>query len=285
MSVIWFLLWFILSAILLGATGWSTIILFQQKRAWQQYAKIKGLSFDNGTMFGPCTMEGAVGDYNLSFFTAVQQNEDERKNRQLTVMQVTANAPFVDGIAMGTKEMFPFLRTLDAISPHAIESPKWDKKNAIRSRNKHSVNVYLDEQRIAIFTQILNMPNSDVLIVLDDREGVFRFETSNPLKDVKQIDSVINKLIVRIKKLQPSVEEQNRLIAMKSMGDEGLAASGIIAEPLNELTNLAGGLELEIEEDIQDAIEEAHIELEEEEAGKEIEIEYINSKPSKENPQ
>jgi hypothetical protein len=273
----------------LGATGWSTYILFQQKQAWRKYAKIRDLDYDNGTMFGPCSMEGAYGDYTLSFFTAVQQFEDERKNRQLTVMQVTANVPFIDGIAMGTKEMFPFLRTLDAISPHNIESDKWNKKNAIRSRNKNAVNAYLTEERIEIFTQILNMPNSDVLIVLDDKEGVFRFETSNPLKNVKQIDSVVNKLIARIKKLQPSPEEQNRLISMKSMGDENLATSGFVAEPVpqDDASNLAGSLELEIEEDDQEAPikDEASEKVPHEPGGKPVEIEYINTKPSKETPQ
>ncbi len=263
---IWFLLWFVLSVILLGATGWSTIILFQQKRAWQQYAKAKGLSFDKGTLFGPCQMEGVIGDYNLSFFTAVQQNEDTRKNRQLTVMQVTANIPFIDGIAMGTKEMFPFLKSLDAITLHDLQSNKWDKKNSIRSRNKKMVSAYLTEERIDILTQILNMPNADILIILDDEQGVFRFETSNPLKNVKQIDAVINKLIARIKKLQPNTEERNRLMSLKGMEEQALSSSGMVKNIPDEMIKLADGLELEIDENSEE---------------KEIEIEYINPKPLK----
>lgn len=235
-----------MSVILLGATGWSTYILFQQKKAWRQYAKVRGLDYDHGTMFGPCSMEGTHGDYTLSFFTAVQQYADERKNRQLTVMQVTANIPFIDGIAMGTKEMLPFLRTLDAISPHDIQSKKWDKKNAIRSRNKGAVNAYLDEERIEVLTQILSMPNSDILIVLDGNEGVFRFETSNPLKNAKQIHSVVNKLIARIKVLQPSAEERTRLNNIKSTeGDVPTSSEAIIQKPLDEVSQLANGLELE----------------------------------------
>lgn len=263
MSVIWFLLWLVLSFILLGTTGWSTYILFQQKKAWRKYAKAKGLTYNNGTLFGSCAMEGVIGDYNLSFFTAVQQYEDVRKNRQLTVMQVTANVPFVDGIAMGTKEMFPFLKTLEAITPHEIQSKKWDKKNAVRTRNKKAVNAYLTEERIDIFSQILNMPNSDVLIILDDQEGVFRFETSNPLKDAKQIDGVVNKLIARIKKLQPAAEERNRLSSMLGYDDDILSSSGIVKNvPHDEMSGLADGLELEAEDETQDVVEESSIELE-----------------------
>jgi len=252
-----------MSAIILGATGWSTYILFQQKKAWRQYAKIRGLDYDHGTTFGPCSMEGTQGDYTLSFFTAVQQYEDERKNRQLTVMQVTANVPFIDGVAMGTKEMFPFLRTLDAITPHDVQSKKWNKKNAIRSRNKKAVNTYLDEERIEVLTQILSMPNSDVLIVLDGEQGVFRFETSNPLKNAKQIHNVVNKLIARIKTLQPSEEESARLRNMKSGDDENVISPDLTAQkPLDEVSQLAGGLELEEEEtqEIKEIAKEVKIE-------------------------
>ncbi len=244
---IWFLLWFILSVILLGATTWSTIILFQQKRAWRAYAKAKGLEFDNGTFFGPCTMDGVIGDYNVSFFTAVQQYEDDRKNRQLTVMQVTANFPFVDAVAAGTKMVLPFLQSLDATTPHNMEGKKWNKAYTIRSRNKPSVSAYLTDERVTILNQILSMPNADILILLDQQEGVFRFETFNPLKNEKQIDAVISKLIARIKKLQTSVEEQNRLSSLMSLGDQEEASAGFVKAMPDEMTQLAGGLELEEE--------------------------------------
>lgn len=250
---IWFLLWFVLSVILLGATTWSTIILFQQKRAWRAYAKAKGLDYDAGKMFSPCTIEGAIGDYNLAFFTATQQYEDERKNRQLTVMQVTANVPFVEAIAAGTKVMMPFLKSLESTTPHNMEEKKWRKGNLIRSQNKASVNAYLTEERVLMLNQILSMPNADILVLLDQNEGVFRFETSNPLKSEKQIDVVINKLIARIKKLQTETEEQNRLVSLQSMGDQQEASSGVIKAIPDEMEQLAEGLELEEEPSQEDA--------------------------------
>lgn len=260
---IWFLLWFVLSVILLGATTWSTFILFQQKRAWRAYAKAKGLEFDNGTFFGPCTMDGVIGDYNLSFFTAVQQYEDDRKNRQLTVMQVTANVPFVDAVAAGTKMLLPFMQSLDATTPHNMEGKNWNKAFSIRSRNKASVGAYLTKERVSILNQILSMPNADILILLDEKEGVFRFETSNPLKNEKQIDAVISKLIARIKKLQTSVEEQNRLASLMSLGNQQESSAGLVKAMPDEMMQLADGLELE-EEPVEEIKEESEEEIKEE---------------------
>jgi hypothetical protein len=212
---IWFLLWFVLSFILLGATCWSTIILIQQKKAWSAYAAKKGLTFTRGTFFGPCSMEGVLDDYNLSFFTATQVHEDSRKNRELTVGQINIYKPFVDSIACGTAEVLPFLQSLEGMSRHNVKNGKWNTKFHIFSGNKDAVDAYLTEERIKVLTSILSMPNAHVIIVMDEDEAAFRFETSNPLKEEKQLEVIVDKLIAKIKKLEPTEEEQARFENLK----------------------------------------------------------------------
>ena len=51
---------------------------------------------------------------------------------------------------------------------------------------------------------------------LGQSEAVFRFETANPLKEPKQLDSVIDKLLSHIRKLQPSKEEVKTLSQLSS---------------------------------------------------------------------
>lgn len=204
---LWFLLWFLLSFILLGATFWSTLILIHQKTAWRNFAKRHNLTFSSNKFFEPSSVEGVLDGYNISFFTAVQQNPDSRKNRQLTVMQITSNVAFVNGFACGTSEMLPFLQSLEAITPHDMTGKKWNKDYHIRSRNKAGVDIYLTEERVSILSSILSMPKADILLLLSEEEGVFRFETTNPLTDDKQIDVVVQKLLARIKKLEPTKEE------------------------------------------------------------------------------
>lgn len=205
---IWWFLWFILSSILLGTTIWSFTILFKQKRAWAAYAKSKGLVFTKGTLSGPCAMEGSIDGFNVSFFTAIQEQEDSRKNRQLTVIQLVLGKPFIDFLAAGTSEMLPFLNSMEIVSPHSLENDKWNSKaNHIYSRNKEAVNLYLTDNRIAILNNILKLSNSDNLILLDDEKGVFRFETSNPLTDDVKIDKLVTKLMVSINKLLPDTKE------------------------------------------------------------------------------
>lgn len=231
---LWFLLWFLLSFILLGATFWSTIILIQQKQAWKEYAKKYGLTYTSGKFFAPPNMEGVIDGYNVSFFTAVQQNPDARKNRQLTVMQVNANTPFVDGIACGTAEMLPFLQSLELLTPHEVKEGTWNKKNHIRTRHKKAVDAFLTAERVHILNEILSMPNADIIVILDDSEGIFRFETPNPLNDAKKIDVVLHKLMTRIKKLEPSDTEEKSLetiVKQEGVSQEQSAATTSAAEP------------------------------------------------------
>lgn len=205
---VWWLVWFVLSFILLGTTAWSLIILHQQKRAWSTYAKKVGLVFNRGRFSEPCSMEGTLNEFNVSFFSAVQQKEDSRKNRQLTVMQFILPKPFIDALAVGTNEMLPFLNSMEELTPHAVESDKWNSKaNHMYSRNKASVDLFLTPERILILSNILKLANSDNIILLNPEEGLFRFETSNPLTEVEMIEKLVVKLMTLIKKLQPSPEE------------------------------------------------------------------------------
>ncbi|MEZ5902972.1 MAG: hypothetical protein R3D88_06655 [Alphaproteobacteria bacterium] len=211
----WFFVWFVLSFLLLGTMAWSTIILVQQKKTWKAFAEKKGLKFTPNKFFEPAEVEGILEGYNISFFTATQQKEDTRKNRQLTVLQVIGNQKFVDGIGAGTSEMIPFLKSLESITPHDIAEERWDKDFELRSRNKKAVDTYLTDERVKVLKSILGMPGADVLILMDDNEGVFRFETSNPLHDLPQVEAMVTKLLSRIEKLKPDEKEEKNLTKLE----------------------------------------------------------------------
>lgn len=184
------------------------VILYKQKKAWEVYAKRKGLAFNKGTLSGPCEMEGSIDGFHVSFFTATQQKEDSRKNRQLTVMQLTLAKPFMNAIGAGTAEMLPFLNALEEISPHSLEHEKWDSKaNHIFSKNKEAVDKFLTDERIVILNNILKLANSDNLILLEDEQAVFRFETTNPMTEVETIEKLVKKLMANINKLRPDEKE------------------------------------------------------------------------------
>lgn len=212
---IWFFIWFLLSFLIIGVVAWSTIILVQQKKAWKAYAAKKGLTYIGRKFFEPCEVEGISDGYTISLFSATQMKEDARKSRQLSVLQVIVNRKIVDGIGAGTNEMLPFLQNLEPLSPHDASAYNWDKKFDFRSRNKRAVDQYLNEERVKVLQGLLSMPGADVIILMDHAQGIFRFETSNPLASIEKIETMVDKIIKRIQILETDESEVKRLVQLE----------------------------------------------------------------------
>ncbi len=198
----WIFLWLVLSAILIGATLWSLQILLRQKKAWEVYARNKGLIFKKGTFMGPAEITGVLGDYKVAFFTAERQGQDMRSRRYVTVLEISLNEGLVDGGVAGTKEMIPFMQQLDLLHPYQPLSPKWNKDYFLFIRNDEMVIPYLDDARCEALTALLNTRNADVLIVFNDKEYVLRLETSDPMQNAEKIEKIITRLMVTSDKLR-----------------------------------------------------------------------------------
>ena len=200
-------------------TGWSTYILVQQKQAWKSFAEKNKIKFRSGKFFAPCEMDGMIDGFMVSFFTGTQQNPEARKNKQLTVLEITDPSAFVDGVALGSEEMKAFIELINTLTWHKIDNKDWKKQNLVASRHKKSVDKFLTEKRIKILDELLNFPSSDVIIILDDDQGVFRFETSNPFTDADKLEEMLKKLFARIEKLRPSDEEVKQFQSLRKSED------------------------------------------------------------------
>lgn len=227
MTALWIFIWVILSIIILGAAFWSLAIQFQQKKTWEAFAKKAGLKYMPGNFTGPCAVEGVLDGYDVSLFTAEQQNQDSRKNRKVTGLQVNANEGFVDAIAAGTSEVRPFIKSL-GLSNHNLDNKAWSKDLTLFSRNKDMVDAFLTEERLDTIKKMLNIKNADVILLLDDNEGGYRIETSNPLTDLTQLEKMVKATIARYKILSVSKEER---IALNKIAKDEVTVVEKVDEP------------------------------------------------------
>ncbi|MFA5591762.1 MAG: hypothetical protein WC989_00410 [Micavibrio sp.] len=238
----WVFLWLLLSAVLIGATIWSLQILLRQKRAWEAYAKAKNLTFKRGTFMGPAEITGNIGDYRLGFFTAEQDGGDIRTRRYVTVVEIELVEGIVNGAAMGSQEMLPFLKSLDRLHPYKIKSGKWD-------REKHHAFVmyddvaesYLTDARVEAIDAILKTRNANVLVIFNDRQLVLRLETVDPIQDAAKMDKIVTRLMGLSDKLRISDEErkmhmakapvQMQVLHVQAPPPEAAAAAGAADTP------------------------------------------------------
>jgi hypothetical protein len=166
-------------------------------------------------------VEGVLEGYDVSLFTAEQQNNDSRKNRKVTGLQINANEGFVDTVAAGTSEVRPFIKSLGGLSNHKLESKQWDSNLTIFSRNQSAVRLFLTEERIDIIQKMLQIKSADVILLLDGNEGGYRIETSNPLTDLDQLEKMVKATISRYKKLSVTKEESAALKKLIKAEDAG----------------------------------------------------------------
>lgn len=210
----WVFLWIVLSSILIGATLWSLQILLRQKAAWEKYAKAKNFTFNRGTFMGPAEMNGVIGDYKLSFFTAERPGTDIRTKRYVTVMEVDLIDGFVDGAALGTKEMLNFLQGLDKLHPYKIQHSGWEEGLFCFVKYDEVIKAYLTPARIEVLLQILKTKNADILVMFNDKEAVIRMETSDPMQDAEKIDKIVKRNIALCDKMRITAEEREAIMAL-----------------------------------------------------------------------
>lgn len=228
---LWILLWFVLSAIILGASGWSAYILFRQKKAWEAFAVKHKMNYTAGRMMGPPTLEGFLGPYRISFFTAERQGPDIRSRRYVTVVEIVFPEGLIDGAAAGTPEMIPFMETLTTLSPLKIESDKWSEKNRMYARNRDAVRMYLNPQRLDNLIELLATRNADVIILFDDNEAMIRLETSDPILDPSKADKILKRLIGHADILRITKAERAEIKERAAPDRPDEAAPGLSPEP------------------------------------------------------
>jgi len=212
----WFLLWFVLSVILVGATLWSLKILLTQKKAWETYAKSKNFTYQPGTFMGPAEMSGVIGDYKLGFFTGERQGADVRTRRYVTVVEIILVEGLVNGAVMGTQEMLPFMQSLDQLHPFQVEGPGWEAGLFAFIKNDEAVKAYLTPERIEVLSSILKTRNADAVIVFHDKELVVRLETSEPMQNAEKIDKIATRVMGLCDKLRITPEQRKEYAALVS---------------------------------------------------------------------
>ena len=152
----WLLFWFVLSFIIIGASVWSWMILFQQKKAWDAFAKKHGLSYTPGRLLGPASLEGYIEDYKISFFIGEKQAPDVRNRRYMTIVEMTFPEGLVGGGVAGTSEMLPFMQTLSQLKPFSMTSDEhWDKSHRVFARDQEVVRGFLTPRRVKHLNALL----------------------------------------------------------------------------------------------------------------------------------
>jgi hypothetical protein len=205
----WILIWVVLSAILLGATLWSLQILLRQKKAWEAYARKKGLAFNKGTFMGNAEINGQIGNYKVAFFSAERQESDIRRKRFVTGIEFTLFEAIIDGGVAGTQEMLAFMQSLTKLHPYNVEG--WEQGHYLFVRTDAVAKAYFTPDRLNVCADILKTRNADVVLAFGVDQVILRVETADPMQDAEKIDKITTRLISLMDKLRIDDAERQAL--------------------------------------------------------------------------
>jgi hypothetical protein len=213
----WIALWVLVTAFLIGVTGWSFLILVRQKKAWEIYAKKKNLIFKKGTLMGPPEISGVIGAMTIGLFTSERPTNDVRGKRYVTTVEVTSPKGVFDGVVSGTKEMLPFMQSLTKIHPYEPKHKDgWDESHYIFVTEDPAADAYFSKTRLDVLSTFLKTKNVDAVAAITAKQIVLRVETFDPMQDADKIEKAIDRMIVIIDKLSASDTEIGTLMAMTS---------------------------------------------------------------------
>ncbi|MEM6781700.1 MAG: hypothetical protein AAF569_07545 [Pseudomonadota bacterium] len=201
MTWLWLLLWIGLSSIILGAFLWSTVILFKQKRAWEEFAQKHKLQYEPGRLMESPTVSGIMDKFGVSCFSAMRDPDDMKARRFVSVIEVKLPDGLVGSGAAGTKDMTPFLQSLNLLNPHILKSEEWREEYQYFTSDPLISEEYWTDERVKHLTAVLGVKNADVVFMHDNKEAIIRVETTDPIQKIEKAEKVIHFLIKHAKAL------------------------------------------------------------------------------------
>ncbi len=204
----WLAIWGIFAVFIFGFVIWTMAVLYQQKRAWSAFAKRHKLKYDAGTFMGSPTVTGKIKDRLLSLYTGIQQTDDIRGQRFVTVIEFQLGDGMPTGAAISTPQFRSFIDGLIFDETYQPELAEWDKDYVVRTRDEKNLSAYLTKERQQVLHSLFTMKTASVLFFFDELEAVLRVETSDPLRSEAHLNAIIKRLADAAETLSPSKTEK-----------------------------------------------------------------------------
>lgn len=202
------ILWLTLSAFIVGVFVWSTSILFQQKKAWKDYAKKAGLNYKPGKTMESPNLGGLMKGRKVGLFSAPQAIPGRRGERFVTVIEVEMGPGMPTAAAIATKEYADMVAPLKLPAVVEPESKDWDKTYIVKTRDGKVLKAYLTPERCKVLHGVFSMRNSIALFFFDEEDSILRIETPDPLRDAAHLEKIMKRVMAVADRLELTPEER-----------------------------------------------------------------------------
>ncbi len=213
MSLSWsFVVWFLVSALLIGFWSWTSYVLYKQKKAWKLYAEKRKLRYYPNGLYETPSVSGAVEGYKISFFASDHSELDARSQRRLSAIEINLHSSLSVSGAIASGGMVAVIESLEGNKEFKPNVEHWDDSYVIRTDDVHYMQAYLTDERIEKITGLMRMDKAWVIIVFLPENGLLRLDTPLPLDDPRKIDEVVKTMVDVAKALELKDGEDKDII-------------------------------------------------------------------------
>lgn len=203
MNWIWFLLWFVLSAFVLGAFVWSTRVLLQQKRTWNAFAKAGRLNVTQGSFLASPQIQGNWDAFRFSLVSEEQKSPDARGTRFRSILELHRQIPMRFSGAVGYGDLELQLGALNLPTTFIPQNPTWKPNWFLRTSDAAAMNAYLTEDRIKALEAVFRIKAATSLLVFDGMNILLRLETPDALTDSRKLEAIVKRMTDSARTLFP----------------------------------------------------------------------------------
>lgn len=250
---IWLFLWGLLSAGLVFFTIWTLVILFQQKKAWRQFAKKYKLRYRNTALMNSPQVNGIYKGYAVGVFTSEHETERGGTSRKLTAIEVEMDSRMPVEGAIGSGGMVSVVESLGYSDEFKPDYDFWSTEYVIRCQDRRVLNKYLDKDRAKALVDLMKKKNLWVIFIFKGADTVLRIDSPSPFENLERLTKTIDEMIEIAKLLELRKGESGNLTSLKvrkestaihvDVDDDDLAFIGL------ELEGDEGTIQPDIEQD------------------------------------
>lgn len=204
----WIAIWGVFTLFIVVFVGWTLAVLIQQKRTWSGFAKKNKLKYEAPSLMSSPIVSGQYQGYMLTLYTGVQQTDDIRGQRFVTVIELQFGKGMPTGAAIATREFSGFISGLIFDKDYKPALAEWQEEYIARTRDLKNLDAYFTKQRQQVLCKLFGMRNSAALFFFDELEAVLRVESSDPLREINHLEKIIKQIKSAADTLKPTAAEK-----------------------------------------------------------------------------
>lgn len=214
-----FILWFSVTAFLLGFWFYTSFLLFRQKATWRAFAKKNKLRYQQNGLMDSATVSGSYDGYSISIFATDHAADDANKRKFMSTIEINLKTSVPSPCAIASGGMVNLVQEIGLTQEVRPDVAGWDASYIARSYEEEILRAFLTQARVEALSGVMKRKFTWLILVYTSETGLLRIDTSDPLETEAKLGGLLKELLDLVRVLELVQGEEKALLASKRTAD------------------------------------------------------------------